>query len=334
MSTETPEATGTSGVTPMVSVSSATAYGTIVPTMRYRDVPAAIDWLRRAFGFEAHLVERDAAGTARYAQLGFGDGTVVIGPIDDVAYGLPGRSIEGPGTQICYVFAPDIPALVESAVAAGAHPIAEAEKPIGAGGMQSFRDPEGHVWNFGSYDPRRPRAVAAVAAGRTGLLGAAAEPVALLVGLIALGVALTAPLTWAYSAAGDLVAWSASEPEPKPQVAMRVAPVQETSSIDSTEAARTTLLLAQARAARAAADVATEEARASLAAAEIARRDALRDLLREQSARQAAELNLASAREDASRERTAREAAELATQQALNRKPKGWRLKRVENACW
>ena len=30
--------------------------GTVVPTLRYRDVPAAIDWLCTAFGFEKHLV--------------------------------------------------------------------------------------------------------------------------------------------------------------------------------------------------------------------------------------------------------------------------------------
>ena len=52
---------------------------TIIPTMRYADAVAAIDWLCRAFGFEKHLV-------------------------------VPGRSY-------------------------------------------SCRDPEGHLWNFGTYNP-------------------------------------------------------------------------------------------------------------------------------------------------------------------------------------
>ena len=34
----------------------------IVPTLRYRDAPAAIEWLCRAFGFERHLVVTDDDG--------------------------------------------------------------------------------------------------------------------------------------------------------------------------------------------------------------------------------------------------------------------------------
>ena len=30
--------------------------GAVVPTLRYRDVAAAIDWLCNAFGFDKHLV--------------------------------------------------------------------------------------------------------------------------------------------------------------------------------------------------------------------------------------------------------------------------------------
>ena len=43
--------------------------GTVVPTLRYRDVPAAIDWLCTAFGFEKHLVVAGDDGSVRYAQL-------------------------------------------------------------------------------------------------------------------------------------------------------------------------------------------------------------------------------------------------------------------------
>jgi len=28
----------------------------VIPTLRYRDAPAALDWLCRAFGFERHMV--------------------------------------------------------------------------------------------------------------------------------------------------------------------------------------------------------------------------------------------------------------------------------------
>ncbi|HEX7441145.1 MAG TPA: hypothetical protein VF319_13720 [Caldimonas sp.] len=34
----------------------------VIPALRYRDAPAAIDWLCRVFGFERHLVVPDAHG--------------------------------------------------------------------------------------------------------------------------------------------------------------------------------------------------------------------------------------------------------------------------------
>ena len=34
-------------------------YARIIPGMRYRNAPAAIEWLCKAFGFEKHLVVPD-----------------------------------------------------------------------------------------------------------------------------------------------------------------------------------------------------------------------------------------------------------------------------------
>ena len=42
---------------------------TIIPTLRYRDAPAAIDWLCNTFGFEAELVVPGEEGSIAHAQL-------------------------------------------------------------------------------------------------------------------------------------------------------------------------------------------------------------------------------------------------------------------------
>lgn len=47
---------------------------TIIPTLRYRDARAAIDWLARAFGFEARLVVPGEGGGIAHAQLRFAPG--------------------------------------------------------------------------------------------------------------------------------------------------------------------------------------------------------------------------------------------------------------------
>src|SRR5690606_31823861 len=57
---------------------------TIIPCLRYRDAPAAIDWLCRAFGFEKHAVYADG-DTVHHAQLVFGNGMVMLGSADNAS---------------------------------------------------------------------------------------------------------------------------------------------------------------------------------------------------------------------------------------------------------
>jgi uncharacterized glyoxalase superfamily protein PhnB len=45
---------------------------TVIPCLRYRDAPAAIEWLCRALGFEKHLVVPNQDGTIAHAQLSLG----------------------------------------------------------------------------------------------------------------------------------------------------------------------------------------------------------------------------------------------------------------------
>ena len=60
---------------------------TIVPARRYRDAPAAIEWLCRAFGFEKHLVVPGPDGTIAHAQLTRGNGMVMLGSVVDSEFG-------------------------------------------------------------------------------------------------------------------------------------------------------------------------------------------------------------------------------------------------------
>ena len=51
----------------------------IIPALRYQQAPAAIDWLRRAFGFEKHLVVPGEGDTIAHAQLTHGNGMIMLG---------------------------------------------------------------------------------------------------------------------------------------------------------------------------------------------------------------------------------------------------------------
>jgi uncharacterized glyoxalase superfamily protein PhnB len=48
---------------------SKTPGSTIIPGLRYRDAPAMIEWLCRAFGFAKHAVFANPDGTIAHAQL-------------------------------------------------------------------------------------------------------------------------------------------------------------------------------------------------------------------------------------------------------------------------
>lgn len=126
-----------------------------MPTMRYRDAPAAIDWLCRVLGFNQHMVVPGEDGAVAHAQLTLGDGMIMLGTDRDDDFGrlmaIPGP--DGKNTQSVYLVVDDVPAAHERAVAAGAHIVTPLQNPEYGGALFACRDPEGHVWSVGSYDP-------------------------------------------------------------------------------------------------------------------------------------------------------------------------------------
>ena len=128
---------------------------TIIPCLRYRDAPAAIDWLCRAFGFRRHAVYQDG-DTVHHAQLAFGNGMVMLGSVQPGAWGsnmIQPDEVGGMETQSACVIVGDADAHYARATAAGAEIVIDiADQDYGGRGY-ACRDPEGHLWWFGSYDP-------------------------------------------------------------------------------------------------------------------------------------------------------------------------------------
>ena len=60
---------------------------TVIPCLRYRNSPAAIEWLCQAFGFEKQLVVPGKEGTIAHAQLKFGNGMIMLGSVVDSEFG-------------------------------------------------------------------------------------------------------------------------------------------------------------------------------------------------------------------------------------------------------
>ena len=128
----------------------------LIPNLRYRDAPAAIDWLERVFGFEKRLVVPGPDGTIAHAQLTFGNGMVMLssaggGDFDNVL--KPPEKVGDPVTQATYAVVQDADVLYARAKEAGAEIVREIQDEDYGGRDFTCRDPEGNIWSFGSYDP-------------------------------------------------------------------------------------------------------------------------------------------------------------------------------------
>ena len=133
-----------------------TTTATIVPTLRYRDAHAAIDWLEQAFGFRRHFVVPDGEGGVAHAQLTFGNGMIMLSSAHDDEFGKLQRPLEtadAPVSQSPYVIVTDVDAHHARALEAGAVVVAAPEDKDYGGRGYGCRDPEGNLWSFGSYDP-------------------------------------------------------------------------------------------------------------------------------------------------------------------------------------
>jgi uncharacterized glyoxalase superfamily protein PhnB len=128
---------------------------TVIPALQYQDVPAAIEFLCRAFGFEKSAVYEGEGGSIAHAQLTLGNGMIMLGSAKETDYGkLLVRPRDAGGvTMSVYVVVEDADAHFARAKAAGAEIAREPVTQDYGGRDYTCKDPEGNVWTFGTYDP-------------------------------------------------------------------------------------------------------------------------------------------------------------------------------------
>ncbi len=128
------------------------------PALRYRDVGFAASWLCMAFGFERHATTLDDEGRINYAELSFGHTIIMLGAIGgfevDNLMKQPDE-VGGAETQCSYLIVGDLDAHYGRARDAGAKIVLEIKTHRNGTRGYTCADPEGHLWNFGTYDPYR-----------------------------------------------------------------------------------------------------------------------------------------------------------------------------------
>ena len=113
----------------------------IFPFASFADPDAALEWLQRAFGFQEHFVHRNDDGALVHAEVSLGPGVFMFNSGDSAEQGI-------------YVAVDDADAHYERAKAAGAEMVREIEDTPYGSREYMARDPEGHVWSFGTYWPK------------------------------------------------------------------------------------------------------------------------------------------------------------------------------------
>jgi PhnB protein len=118
--------------------------GRIAPYLLYEDGGAAIDFLRRAFGFE-EVMRMEDDGVVNHAELRLGDDSIMLGqPVAE--YRSP-RSADH-YTALVHVYVDDVDAHFEQAKAAGAEIVQEPADQEYGDRRYDAKDPEGHFWSF------------------------------------------------------------------------------------------------------------------------------------------------------------------------------------------
>ena len=141
------------------------------PALRYRDVNFAASWLCTAFGFERHSTIEDDDKRINYAELSFGNTIIMLGAIGgfevDNLMKQPDE-IGGAETQCSYFIVDDLDAHYARARDAGAKIVLEIKTHLNGARGYACADPEGHLWNFGTYDTHRRVNEVKEATGTTG----------------------------------------------------------------------------------------------------------------------------------------------------------------------
>ena len=132
----------------------------VCPYLTVRDIPAAMNFYEKAFGFKRSNTMPDPDGTFQHAEMTYPDITIMFGLED--AFGGPCRAPASSGAEspiTLYVYCPDVEATCAQARRAGATVLSEPSDAFWGDRYCQVKDPNGYVWSFatnvGEFDPAK-----------------------------------------------------------------------------------------------------------------------------------------------------------------------------------
>jgi len=122
----------------------------IVPALAYEDVPAAIEFLTRAFGFRERAEARLTGNGFMRAWMELGDGLISLSTAG--GHGRQSPRAGGATTQSVKCYVDGIDRHFAQAKSAGATIVSEPADEFWGGRIYEAKDLEGHYWKFSERD--------------------------------------------------------------------------------------------------------------------------------------------------------------------------------------
>jgi uncharacterized glyoxalase superfamily protein PhnB len=124
----------------------------------YRDAPAAILWLGKAFGFEPTMQFPDEHGGIAHAELRLGDAAIIVFSDRDGYERAPRKGVTcGMGIYLAVAAQSDVDTIYQQAVGAGATTVWQPEATEHGNYRCRVLDLEGFEWTFGVHRPGEPQ---------------------------------------------------------------------------------------------------------------------------------------------------------------------------------
>ena len=120
----------------------------ITAYLLYHDVPAALDWLTKTFGFKERMRMKGPDGVVSHAEIELAEGVLMMGRPDG-EYKNPKEL--GRVTQMLYVYVDQVDQHFERAKKAGAKILKVPEDQFYGDRRYAAEDPEGHHWYFATH---------------------------------------------------------------------------------------------------------------------------------------------------------------------------------------
>jgi PhnB protein len=131
----------------------------LTPCLTVKDADAAVDFYRKAFGFEKRFSMPGPDGRTAHAEVAWHDGVIMLGP-ESVAGPCKSPATSGvrPSSSL-YLYCDDVDTLCQRAAAAGAKVETPPQEMFWGDRICTLIDPNGYLWcfatNVADFDPSK-----------------------------------------------------------------------------------------------------------------------------------------------------------------------------------